>query len=766
MRWAACFVVMLFASTLAAQPSLRFADPAGVVPGEKMQVTLFGNNLTDVTQLWTAFEGKAQLAEQVQNNGQLKNRVVYDIQVPADARVGIYGVRLGTKAGCSDFCPLMIDDLPAIKEDSKNKAAETAQPISFPTAVDGVYEAESYDFYQFTAKAGQKITFEVVAQRMGSPFDSMLRVLDASGQRELAFSDDAPGIGTDSRLQFEPTSDGTYLLEVRDVRFQGGGNHRYRLRAGDFPPASICLPMAVQRGVETKVQLWGTQADQQTTTTVRLDANTAAGQVWLNATGPSGKGSAFLPLLVSDMPEVLEQEPNNHRDQATPISLPAGLNGRLHEPGETDYFRFEAKKGQRIRFDGMGRSLGSPVDLILRVLDANGRQLAQVDDSGTEEGNLNFNPPADGTYFLAVEDLTENGGPEYGYRVAAHFTQPSFSLSLQDPANKNAPLEKLTVPQGGVAQITVNAARRGYNEEIELSLEGLPNTVRVSKNTIAAGKPNTSLQLEFPKDLPAGSLFAVQVIGTAKIGKQTVRVPADISDGLISEFANYPYIPEQLSHHFGVGIGPEFPSFFDLTLEPAYLALPSGLASTEKVKVTTKRGNGFQDPIQLALSGLPEGVKAKTPEIAKNKNDTTLELTIPANLPNGKYPLELTGSATFQLQPQQVKQPLTLHITRPLAFAVQPLGNLPQKGKQKLRLVVNRLSVVDQPITFQINHLPNGVKVEGSTTLPPNQQVLELELASDGKVAKGKFRFSITASTKIKNQAYQLESLPIELQIQ
>ena len=41
----------------------------------------------------------------------------------------------------------------------------TAQEISLPGAVDGAYEAESYDYYRFQASAGQRLAFEVVARR-------------------------------------------------------------------------------------------------------------------------------------------------------------------------------------------------------------------------------------------------------------------------------------------------------------------------------------------------------------------------------------------------------------------------------------------------------------------------------------------------------------------------------------------------------------------------------------------------------------------------
>jgi hypothetical protein len=96
----------------------------------------------------------------------------------------------------------MVDDLPSALDNSSNKTIATAQELALPSAVDGACEAESFDYYKFQGVAGQRVTAEVVARRLGYPLDPVLRLLDASG-RELAYSDDAPGIGPVGRTTRE-----------------------------------------------------------------------------------------------------------------------------------------------------------------------------------------------------------------------------------------------------------------------------------------------------------------------------------------------------------------------------------------------------------------------------------------------------------------------------------------------------------------------------------------------------------------------------------
>jgi len=70
-----------------------------------------------------------------------------------------------------------------------------AQPLSIPSSVNGRIWTESRgtdderrsargdeDLFRFTAVKGQKLVFEVTAQQLGSPLDSIIEVYDAKGR--------------------------------------------------------------------------------------------------------------------------------------------------------------------------------------------------------------------------------------------------------------------------------------------------------------------------------------------------------------------------------------------------------------------------------------------------------------------------------------------------------------------------------------------------------------------------------------------------------
>ena len=75
---------------------------------------------------------------------------------------------------------------------------------------------------------------EIFARRIGSALDPTLRLFDASG-REIAYSDDLPGLSEDAQIDHTFAKAGDYVLAVEDNLNQGGGNYYYHLRIGDFP---------------------------------------------------------------------------------------------------------------------------------------------------------------------------------------------------------------------------------------------------------------------------------------------------------------------------------------------------------------------------------------------------------------------------------------------------------------------------------------------------------------------------------------------------
>src|SRR6185369_10819380 len=106
----------------------------------------------------------------------------------------------------------------------------------------------------FPARKGERLSFEVMAQRLGSSLDPLVRLLDATG-RELFFCEDTPGAGVDCRFSYRFPSNGHYVIELRVTRYDGGRAYRYRLRIGDFPLDPAPLPFLVKPEFQKAISL-------------------------------------------------------------------------------------------------------------------------------------------------------------------------------------------------------------------------------------------------------------------------------------------------------------------------------------------------------------------------------------------------------------------------------------------------------------------------------------------------------------------------------
>jgi hypothetical protein len=670
---AALSLVLLPASLAYCQPpSVGFLLPGGIQPGKPVDVVLHGANLASPTGMWSDLPLSAELTPGIEGNGTQPASVSYRFTVPADTPPGVAGIRVATGQGISNLRLILVDDLPSVLENSNNKSPQTAQPVTLPVAVDGACDAETSDFYKISVVAGQRVAVEVFARRLGFPLDPTIRLLSMDG-RELAYSDDEPSAGADGRFSHTFDVAGDYLVEIRDIRYQGGGNFRYRLRMGDFPIVSVPYPLAVQKGQSANLQVTGPVGTAPAPVTVNVPAQVPGDRMRV-AAGAVGQGAAWVNLIASDTVEQLEVEPNDAPESSTAVQIPGAVDGRFEMPRDVDYYQFQAKQGQRIVFSGQARSLGSPCDLYMRLYNAEGGVLAEAEDAGTAEGALNYTFPADALYRLRVEETNHRGGVDVAYRIVATPYQAGFDLAAE--------AEKVDAPQNGVFVVKVTAARRDYNGPITLAVEGAGEGHVLRHNIIPEGKPETTLHVTLGAPLTAGHFGTLKIVGTAKVGEADFSATASTLGALRGAFAGLPNPPNVFDGTLGLGVGPVFPQFFTLaSASPVASLLKAGATST--VNVSVARTNGFEDAVSVAVAGLPEGVTAKPAQIEKGQNEVAVELTSAKAIPPGKHPIKLVGNASFQNQPQEFAFDQAAITGPPVALAFAPAGALPVGGKQK-----------------------------------------------------------------------------------
>jgi len=143
-----------------------------------------------------------------------------------------------------------MDAMPECGDKEPNNSARRAQRIELPQVVSGrIGKAGDVDVFEIRGRAGDKVVAEVYARRIGSPLDSLVRLVDRSG-KIVAWNDDhflkeghlhldRVGLVThhaDSYLLAELPADGVYTVQVSDTRRHGGEEYGYRLRVSEPIP--------------------------------------------------------------------------------------------------------------------------------------------------------------------------------------------------------------------------------------------------------------------------------------------------------------------------------------------------------------------------------------------------------------------------------------------------------------------------------------------------------------------------------------------------
>jgi hypothetical protein len=303
---------------------------------------------------------------------------------------------------------------------------------------------------------------------------------------------------------------GDYYIQIRDSKYDGDPRWVYALFVTHRPYVTHVYPMAGNPGQVLDVEPVGSAKAVQSRVALRLPSEAGLHAVELDLAGVKTNPAAF---IVSPLPQVLDQEPNDTPETATRVTLPCGINGRIGVKRDLDHFVFSAKKGKAIRFEVKARRFGtllqSSLDSVLDVMTPKGAVLANNDDAFGKDAALVFTPPDDGDYILRIRDLNSKGGDTAVYYIEADWAQPDFTLRC-DP-------DKAMIGPGSSAAWYVHVTRlNGFAGPVQVEVKGLPKGVTVDPLTIPPSMSQGLLVLTAAADAPRDAVN-VEVVGTTLI---------------------------------------------------------------------------------------------------------------------------------------------------------------------------------------------------------------------------------------------------------
>ena len=524
------FLWLAAASTgLGAAPSIDSITATRVPNRGETKLILNGDDLNTATALWTSFGVSGLVAERNQK------RAIF--RFTNGFPVGVLAARVFGSNGVSELQPFLLDDLSEVMASETNRSRSSAGNVEVGTTVTGSCDVLGIDWFKLHLVNKQQVSLEIVASRLGSKLDSVLRVTDASG-RQIARNDDAAGLSGDSFIRFEPTKGGDYFVELRDVNYGGGKGFFYRLRVGDYPLATTAFPLAAEEGTERTFELAGPAGGAGSVRTFVPNS----GAVPLVSAGRIG--STFAKAFGAQKHEVVEREPNDDVTRATQIEVTDEINGRFDTANDRDCYQFTAHKGERIEFRAATRSLGSPCDVILELQSADRTQLARSNPSSADEGVVAQLYSSNGLYCLIVSEATGAFGPNCVYRITTR-RAAGFGLTVDR--------DRVNVAGGQTFDLNVICDRGEYKGPVTLITEGIAG-LTVTNNTVAAGKTNVTIRVTASASLKPAVPRLFRIVGTARRDDAEVRVQASTGPALRRIFPQLLYPPEELNGWIALGV--------------------------------------------------------------------------------------------------------------------------------------------------------------------------------------------------------------------
>lgn len=146
---------------------------------------------------------------------------------------------------------------------------------------------------------------------------------------------------------------------------------------GDFPLATSPIPMAMKRGTKGSVNFAGPAVESALPQEVVASADPLLDSIWIAPKGKSGLAAWPVCMLLSDLTETMELEPNNEPAKANKLAIPSAITARLLEKGDLDHFSFSAKKDQRLIIEATSQDLYSPTEVYMALKDSKGAKLTR-----------------------------------------------------------------------------------------------------------------------------------------------------------------------------------------------------------------------------------------------------------------------------------------------------------------------------------------------------------------------------------------------------
>ena len=565
-----------------------------------------------------------------------------------------------------------------------------------PTMVNGVIDRPGHaDRFPVELKAGEQLGIELTLMPEASKFKPIIAVTDAMG-RIVA---EIEGL----KLGFTAPTAGRYTVTVRDENFAGDAKFAYRLHLGPVPVVAGVSPLLIPAGQKTELQVVGVHLGEHTKVTV--DPGSAK---------PGDKVIVPLPAKYGQF-----------RVQIAPPDATIA-NGLLETPDAQKRVSFRAKKGERLAIEVVAARLGSPVDSLLTIEDAQGKPVPRVVLRSVSRVFTIFRDHSARGASIRLETWNELAVDDYLY------TNGELMRVEELPGH----------PDADAKFYAVGGRRETY--------------LGTTANDISTGSPLYKVEFH-----PPGSTFAPNGLPVVELpyrnddelGADSLLLFDPPADGEYFAVVRDSRGNSGPTHAFGLMVRKPEPRF-TLSFSPDKPKVFAGTAVP--LTVTANRMDGFDKPIRIQFAATA-GFSAPDTLIEAEQTQTVVPLTATVGAKSAK--MRVTGVAQVGEQDQSSSAEFGPITTRPKAeislTTDRPVVDIQPGQRVKLTVKVERAAGYKNRVLCEVRGLPHGVMVLNlglnGVLIRPDETSREITIAAEPWVKPMRVPFTVTGKYEGKN---------------
>lgn len=314
----------------------------------------------------------------------------------------------------------------------------------------------------------------------------------------------------------EITVDGLNLAKSDAIFFSEPGIQARILRIKELPDLPD-VRLGANGGIST-VDLGPLPPRNEVTLELDISPDADIGPVDFRLQTPLGTSPVARFLIEPYYGESADREPNDTPEDAVEVYTPAILVGDISKPGDADYYKIAVKAGEQLVFENGAAMLGSALQPVVSIYDADQNLVRQYGLEGGRSGQYfahRFEKA--GTYYLKIEDYQKEGNAKHFYRIKVG----KFPLALA------------AYPLGVQKGKTVEVALDGYNlggGKIAVTGEPSPQDERsvILRPKVRGGKTFNELKLAVDGEPEIESTGR----NTAVPAAQTIETPVTVNGKL------------------------------------------------------------------------------------------------------------------------------------------------------------------------------------------------------------------------------------------